>query len=65
MSGINKEKAMQAFGKAVDTINGGIDKAADFAKEHEIDRKIHDAADTLEKGAEGVIDSFKDTFGKK
>ena len=64
MSGINKDKAVSFMEKAVDTINGGISKAEDFAKEHEIDKKIHDAADTLEKGTEDIVDSFKSSFKK-
>jgi cytochrome oxidase Cu insertion factor (SCO1/SenC/PrrC family) len=62
---LNKDKLMNGIGKAVDVVNDTADKAARYAKEKEWDKKIDNAAHSLEKGVEDIGKSFKDTFSKK
>jgi hypothetical protein len=65
MSLLNKEKVMGGIGKAVDVVNNTADKAAKYAKEKEWDKKVDNAAHSLEKGVEDIGKSLKDTFSKK
>lgn len=59
---INKEKAGRFFDKAVDFLNESGEKITTFAKEHELDKKIDQATDTIERGASNAYHSVKDAF---
>lgn len=61
----NKEKMLKGFGKAVDGVNGAADKAARYAKEKEVDKKIDNATEKVCDFFSDVGHSFKDTFGNK
>lgn len=61
---LNKEKVLSGVEKAVDGVNNTADKAARYAKEKELDKKIDNMADSLEKGIKDIGKSFKDLFSK-
>lgn len=51
MTLINKEKVLSGVGKAVDATNNAADKAQNYIKEHEIDKKTKKAVSDVGKGA--------------
>ncbi|HAK58291.1 MAG TPA: hypothetical protein DCP06_04860 [Lachnospiraceae bacterium] len=61
---IDKEKAEGFVDKAVDFLNENGEKIKDFAKEHELDKKVEEAAGMLEEGAKDVINGVKNKLGK-
>jgi hypothetical protein len=48
MALINKEKVLNGVGKAVDVANNAAQKAEDFAKEKELDKKAEAAINKTE-----------------
>ena len=53
------------FDKVADAVSVGADKVGEFAKEHEIDEKLDNAAHTIENGAKSAWGSIKSTFESK
>lgn len=62
---LDKDKMMGGFEKAVDAVNDTADKAAKYAKEKELDKKIDNMAHRLEEGVKDIGRSFKATFSSK
>ena len=59
---INKEKAENFMGKAVDFLNDKGEKAKEFAREHEIDEKVTDAAEKVGDGVYNAFEKIKNKF---
>lgn len=62
---LNKDKMMHGFEKAVDTVNDAADKAGQYAKEHEWDKKAKHAADVVSREVKNVGQSVKEAFSSK
>lgn len=62
---LNKEKMMSGFGKAVDAVNRTADRADQFAREKELDKKVKHAADAVDRGIRKVEKNVKDYFSDK
>jgi len=54
MTLINKEKVLNGVGKAVDVTNNAADKAGNYIKEHEIDKKTKKFASDVGKEAKKI-----------
>ncbi|MCR4605547.1 MAG: hypothetical protein K5639_06055 [Eubacterium sp.] len=65
MSGIDKDKAMNFFDKAVDKVNEGTEKAVEYAKEHELDQRAKEFGESLKEGFQDFGSTMKETFGNK
>lgn len=59
---LNKEKMLNGFGKAVDAVNLAADKAEEFAREKELDKKLNHAAEVVSREAKKVGRNIRDTF---
>lgn len=59
---LNKEKMMDGFGKAVDAVNHAADKAGQYAKEKELDKKLDHATEVVTREAKKVGRGIKDMF---
>lgn len=64
MSLINKEKAMDGFGKAIDATNNAADKVENFVKEKELDKKAKNLAEDIGEGMKTVGKTIEETFSK-
>ncbi|MGN0317692.1 MAG: hypothetical protein ACI4E1_07110 [Lachnospira sp.] len=64
MSLINKEKAMNGFGKAIDATNNVADKVETFVKEKELDKKAKDLAEDIGEGMKTVGKTIEETVNK-
>ena len=62
---INKEKAENFMGKAVDFLNDKGEKAAEFAKEHELEEKVTNTAEKMGDGIVNALEKFTDKINKK
>lgn len=63
MSLINKEKVLEGVGKAVDAANSAADKAENYAKEKELDKKAMQMARDLESGIKAAGEKLEEVFG--
>lgn len=62
---LNKEKMMNGFGKAVDAINRTADRADQYAREKELDKKVKHAADAVDRGIRKAEKNVRDYFSEK
>ena len=59
---IDKEKAENFMGKAVDFLNDKGEKAKEFAKEHEIEEKVTGAAEKVGDGVYNAVEKMQNKF---
>lgn len=64
MTLINKDKFLNGVGKAVDAANNAADKADQFIKENEIDKKAKNVANEFADGIKSVGTSIENLFKK-
>ena len=65
MAFINKEKVLNGVGKAVDVTNKTVDKVEGYVKEKELDKKLENAAHTLEEGLKSAGEKLEDIVRKR
>ena len=64
MTLINKDKFLNGVGKAVDAANNAADKADQFIKDNEIDKKAKNVANEVADGIKSVGTSIENLFKK-
>lgn len=64
MALINKDKILQGVGKAVDAANNAADKADQYIKDNDIDKKAKNVADEFSQGMKSVGESIENLFKK-
>ena len=64
MSLLNKEKVLNGVDKAVDAVNSTADKAENYIKENELDKKAKNIAKSIEEGVISVGESIENFFKK-
>lgn len=64
MTLINKDKFLNGVGKAVDAANNAADKADQFIKDNEIDKKAKNVANEFADGIKSVGTSIENLFKK-
>lgn len=64
MTLINKDKFLNGVGKAVDVANNAADKADQFIKDNEIDKKAKNVANEFADGIKSVGTSIENLFKK-
>ncbi len=62
---IDKNKAEDFVDKAVDFVNESGEKATNYAKEHELDKKAGHVAKSIEDGVTSAFNLVKRAFNKE